>query len=749
MIVWSENNGARTTLSWAHHDGTRWTNGTFGAGSLTAARLIAWTDRFVFTWQGPTGSRQWAIHRLGTWTTPSAAAPAENITANDTRLLELTVSSIFPYAIVARFYDGTTWTTPAAIASDVTVAVPLAAGTGNTFALIYGDVGSPYVSLVLRHDGTSWTGPFTIANHMGFPGGFSIATNGAGYVASSGNAPNVLVFDPTTSNWSNTPLGGTLARVTGVWRAGNGYLAAYTENSSSVRLHDGTGWLPTTTVLNLGTAVSPRQVDSDGSRILLAAYDYNTNRPVGRVYDGSWSAPFSGTANATQLPQLLTGAGLVGTDGLVTYLANGEARALTYRAGTWMDLAPLQSGAVSNGGLLTLKVAGALAASFSDGKPYVARTLTAGAVGPPTVLRTSTLDGHATNVRLAFAPGGRGLAAWEQYDNGVTGVFAAHFDRTWQPAFRVVADGRTPRVATNGSSFVISWSTSDTSGSAQWVAHDVPGAGLGAPVRLTGAVTNVEYVAPEVASAGTGYSAVWTRAATFGTRSVNVSVSADGTSWSPASEVLTPTNWSALRIAGRPAGYLITATASGSTATRSLSPDGGIAPGSSSLSGTSCESAAGPTSFGVLCATTGGNMQSQIFSGGTWGPAVLTTGTLSLPLAIASARDSYRIAVGSQTRVSDGGTWAAPLAVTGMAVTSMTSDGTEFVGVGLRTSGGFPSIGLSRSVGGAMQDVGVIETIDSTAEAPFCAFGGDAGVWAVWPQDDPGRATRVILGKNL
>lgn len=752
MIVGAEDTGQRVQLFWAHYDGNAWTSGSLGDGSsLVDARLVPWTNRFVFTWPDPSGARVWRIFESGRWTTPTASAPGRFIAANSSRLLELALAGTGPYTISARFYDGSAWTTPAAVVSGVTNPFPSVAGAGNGFAFLYGVSGTPNGAYVYRFDGTGWVGPTTLVTSTGSVVAFRIVSNGSGYAAAAGSTATVGVFDPATSMWTMTPMGGSVPSVQGLWAAGPGYVVHIGGNAPYARRHDGTTWDATT--LALASAVGPQAVAADGTRLLMVAYDYSNYRPVGWVFDGSWGSPFSGTSNAFQDSLSAISAALVGTRGVIPYRANGTARALTYEAGAWADHGPLGAQPLTNGGVIAVRGGATLAAAFGDGKPYVARLWNGSSFGAATVVRTSALDGTAGDARLAFARDGRGLAVWSQYDFGAPAVFGALFDLGWGAPFVIARQARQPRVATNGSGFVISWSAIEQAAqTGQFAARYVPGAGLSTPARLNGALRNYVSTGVELATDGLGYSAAWTRYDSPGVpHDVYVNLSPDGVTWSApfiSHAAATGLSWGGTRVAGNAGGYIVSASDGGSTVVRHYFADAGLASMPIAWAGaTACESAAGVTTYGLLCRASPGQVRSTIFTGGAWGSDVMTAADDG-GLAIAAIADSYRITAATQTRTWNT-SWSAPLTVPNMSVSSMATDGVELVGVGLRPSGGLPSAGLSRTVGGVMQDVGLIESIDSPAQPPFCAWSPDAGFWAAWGQDLPASANAVIYGKGL
>ena len=413
-----------------------------------------------------------------------------------------------------------------------------------------------------------------------------------------------------------------------------------------------------------------------------------------------------------------------GGTGAIVYPQDGQIDALVFD-GSWHEVTDLAAGVDSPSGVEAVPTGTGVSAVYADGE----------------------------NARVAFTASGTGLAVWDQFDRGLRKIDAAYFDgSSWGTPFVIDSDAQAPRVATNGTTFAIAYRKLG-SPIRFWTGIYTPGTGMGTLTELTFGLSLSNN--PELASDGTGYLALWEyRAPSAGCCDIYYNEAPDGVTWSAPTQLEAwngTAGFQVPQLVGNSAGYLASyvSTANSSVALLRIYGGGSFAPSSSTYAGSSCVLAAGTSTFGYSCLSSN-TVYTSIYSGGGWlSPAYsLATGGSS-PLGLASDGTSYRMIDSNYSQVYST-TAASPWEeILGMSATAMASDGTEYVAIGMPYVNSYPSLHLYRSVSGTMTDVGLIEGTDSYAENPSLAFGGSAGYWAVWGQDDPASLTRVIYGKNL
>ncbi len=756
LLMWTANDGGNSfdmpALYWAFRDGSSWQTGNLGRGENP--QVISYGgNQFAATWGKDCCTRVFGLFNPSSNTWSLQAGHQGTVYGNaSSRLYDHIIPSV-------GNIDGHFFSAPALAWSAVTRQaslagtgyVPVAANsTGYAFEYLKFISGSNYSVWFQRNDGAAWQAT-QLATVVGFPSSFAVASNGQEYAVSYNDTVKVS----GASGWQTTQLG---AYVAGLASDGSGFVVAAHDTPSgafTARVWTGGSWSTGAAMLSTtATSLSFVKASGDGGNYLLTWLVGGTDL-MASVFDGaSWSAPLllaSGSVVSNPVTDVKLAS--LGSNHLVTWTQAGASWVRAWD-GAWTPATKLHTGQPTGVHSVGV-VGGGLAAFFGQAGSLMMRTYQPGSgFVAPVVIHTSLVVGRCNinqgwgpPLGAAFTSAGKGLAVWEQYDGGQWGILAAYFDGTsWGAPFVIEPHGVSPRVATNGTTWVTSWMR--TSGGGALLSANVtpwtPADGVGTSTDLGGNGWGAE-----VASDGTGFMAATEKTGAVG-KDMAVANSADGLTWSVTTvhpAVSSSAGWRTPSLAGSSAGYSL---AYGSTSTSGYAQARTYGAGTWSAAqalalNADCKVAAGTLTHAALCRDSGYIFGAWVLNAGTWGQTNFGYyGSASM--SVASAGPTFRVSFGSGTRLYSGASWAAAEGTAGMIGPELAASGSEYGAIGLVTSGGYSSVHAQSSTAGVMADRGFLENLAGASAAPVVQ-GNGVDYWGVWAQDEIGGSTGVYAAR--
>lgn len=337
---------------------------------------------------------------------------------------------------------------------------------------------------------------------------------------------------------------------------------------------------------------------------------------------------------------------------------------------------------------------------------------------------------------MAFADDGRGLAVWEQYDAGVRRILARYYDgSSWSgAAFRISTTiGTKPRVATNGTRWVITWL--EPAGSLQHAmrASWTLAGGATTPVREN---TTLNGFDTAIASVDGTFVMTWLE-----DRNLYAKHSADGLTFG-ARESLggnAEVNGTAIQLVALPGLYASAFVDLFGNTFVSERPSSAAGTWSSTVQRTGvCSIARMETTWGGLCTARSGSGPVTGFVGLSAATTTFATSFTGRALSVGGQGDRLRAVWGQSARDYEPILeWAPPLTLPA-AMTALADDSIRFFALGPGTGGNGLDVFVENASGFVLQQA--LDATGSVMGTPSLTRGrGELG--ALWTR--PGTIAEV------
>jgi hypothetical protein len=560
----------------------------------TAIQLFAFKSKYyVFD---PASPGTLSAYGGGSWS--SVLTGTNMILPGTTQVLALNSS---PGTVNAVLYDGTTVGASQKISSNNFLAAA-SDGAGGFGVVTFDNTGNLHF---ISYDGTSWSAESSIGA-TGFPNGQTptpawLVHSGAlwcftyGFLGGSTTAW-VLSGGTWSSATLNSGQAGPLVGNNGLFatNAGQGKLYVYNAGTWTSSTLGGVGITDSTQLAPLGSGF-----------VFLDTPSFSNTTAT--IYSGTtWGSPSTiTTQNYGYWDVVYDSSRLV----LV-----GPTHVMTYESGSWTQPVSFGTGSAVNVSNPIAVIEGSdVAVVYSEPGVMTARARTAGTWSAPLAMPVANTSGGVSygSASLARAGNGHVLAAWQQYDAGVSSLYASEYDGcAWRTpvALTNLTAGQAPTVAANASSFVIRYVYGAQANVALW-----NGSGVGMPIALG---TNKM----QLGSDGTTFVAAWADAS----GNVQSATSSDGQTWSAPQQVEAGPGWSLAGLASGPEGVLEYASKSGQATNISARVwHGGSWSTAAALTGSTvgllwqCAAAVGNSDALVVC-NSSTKLDAQHFAGGAW-----------------------------------------------------------------------------------------------------------------------------------
>lgn len=654
MAMWFAKTGTRTRAQWALRTAAGWTAaGTFAQTStIDPPTVHSLGNRFGAAHGLEVINPKFSVFQDGAWTLTTGYQNGDLGVLGGTAINITSNGSVDAY----RLLDGSTdWLGPTPIANqgDGVLVASAGATVGVTYKVPTTSGGCRLA--FRRYDGTTWSFESTAATLATACSGVQTRFSGNSFTYAlsytAGGSAGAAVYNGTSDSWTSKTLGAAESESAVVlgydtefaifFRDAGTLKSAYWQNAQ---------WSNVTAVGNHPTAVS-RSVAGPAGYLLLRGSSTGQLLAVvvanGVASSSTLKTPSSTTAVTPVAVTPKTG-GFV-----VIYDDGGTLFMRAYENGAWGGERRLNVNGSARSAVLIDGPAPLVI--HSDAGELLMRTHQGGtALSTAELIPTGTLRGSSTAPSAATTSDSRMLVTWTQDVGSERRCFIRFFDgAVWSAASKLdvrLAADETCVTATNSRVFVVAWIGPDATAGGDRVhaANWSPGGGLEIP-NVIGPAHASDL---RVASGGNDIALTWASSVTAGggAGSVLMSTTTDGRSWTaPATQqAASSVVYEPYEFAGSAAGYILSATAFGSTNHPTRTSTGANATTVSSMA----RVAAGPSSFAAVDSTSTTGALYRSTGAGAFAQLLLgVTGTSS---AVAPFGDEFRVVLNGSTWLTSG-----------------------------------------------------------------------------------------------